>query len=65
MLIDSLIRGCTATHRESKGVQMVKVRAKLLGGAYKSNTEVKFRQQCCQLGDFVAKSADFPDPLGD
>ncbi len=27
-----------------QGVQMVKVRAKILGGAYKSNTEVKFRQ---------------------
>ncbi len=27
-----------------QGVQTVKVRAKLLSGAYKSNTEVKFRQ---------------------
>ncbi len=27
-----------------QGVQMVKVRAKLLGGVYKSNTEFEFRQ---------------------
>ncbi len=42
---------CSPAHVQWKlvkfrqGVQMVKVRAKSLGGAYKSNTEVKFRQE--------------------